>query len=145
MRPGDVTDTQAIDVLGQPLTREQRLLDLLRRPDVSYDSLMTLPNSGVALEDAVVTEQVEIQAKYAGYIERQQEIDRQRRNEGMLLPEDLDYSQVSGLSKEVQQKLQQYRPATVGQASRVSGITPAAVSLLLVHLKKRSAHNRKRA
>jgi tRNA uridine 5-carboxymethylaminomethyl modification enzyme len=146
LRPGDVTDEQASEVLGQPLTREQRLLDLLRRPDVTYERLMTLPNSGVGVEDAVVAEQVEIQAKYAGYIDRQQdEIERHRRHESMSLPEDLDYTQVAGLSKEVQQKLQQYRPTTVGQASRVSGITPAAVSLLLVHLKKRSAKGRKRA
>jgi tRNA uridine 5-carboxymethylaminomethyl modification enzyme len=84
-----------------------------------------------------VAEQVEIQAKYAGYIARQQaEIDRQRRNETARLPEDLDYSRVRGLSNEVQQKLSDYRPQTLGQASRIPGVTPAAISILLVHMKK---------
>lgn len=146
LRPNAVDAAEAERVLGQALTREYRLIEILRRPDVDYTALMHLSGISDLEIDPVVAEQVEIQAKYAGYIERQQqEIERQQRNETMLLPEDLDYGTVSGLSKEVQQKLQKLRPATVGQASRVSGITPAAVSLLLVHLKKRSGTRRKQA
>ena len=101
---------------------------------------MSLPGLKQSDVDPVVAEQVEIQAKYQGYISRQQEeIERHRRNETLELPENLDYSAVSGLSNEVRQKLQQHRPATVGQASRISGVTPAAISLLLVHLKKRAS------
>jgi len=109
----------------------------LRRPDVSYASLLTLTGGGVGVADPKVAEQVEIQAKYHGYIERQnQEIDRNEQNEALHLPDNLDYREVRGLSIEVQQKLNQYKPETVGQAARISGITPAAISLLLVHLKR---------
>jgi len=101
---------------------------------------MGLPGVGLDGIDAAVAEQVEIQAKYAGSIDRQlEEVARQRRNETLKLPDSLDYSAVSGLSNEVRQKLQQHRPATVGQASRISGVTPAAISLLLIHLKKRAS------
>ena len=138
VRPQTVPDDEAVRVFGQPLAREYRLLDLLRRPDVSYDSLMSLAAAGQGVVNPVVAEQVEIQAKYAGYIERQQEeIRRQRRHEQAPLPADIDYRGVRGLSAEVCEKLQRHRPATVGQASRIPGITPAAISLLLVHLKKR--------
>ncbi|MSQ73476.1 MAG: tRNA uridine-5-carboxymethylaminomethyl(34) synthesis enzyme MnmG [Betaproteobacteria bacterium] len=124
-------------VLGQSIEREYALLDLLRRPNVSYASLMTLPGAGPGLEESEVTEQVEIQAKYAGYITRQQdEVMRNEHAESTPLPADLDYRTVRGLSFEVQQKLNQHKPATLGQASRISGITPAAISLLLVHLKR---------
>ncbi|HGX93322.1 MAG TPA: tRNA uridine-5-carboxymethylaminomethyl(34) synthesis enzyme MnmG, partial [Candidatus Tenderia sp.] len=101
-------------------------------------SLMTLPGAAPAEEvDPKVAEQVEIQAKYSGYIERQrEEIERQRQNEEVVLPADLDYQGVKGLSNEVTQKLAAQRPATLGQASRIPGVTPAAISLLLVHLKK---------
>ena len=117
-------------MLGTTLSREYRLFDLLRRPEVSYDSLMSLPKAGPGVDDEVVAEQLEIQAKYAGYIERQQEeIERHRRYETLALPENLDYSKVKGLSNEVRQKLEQHRLATIGQASRVSGVTPAAISL----------------
>lgn len=143
LRPGMVTDDEAERVLGQPLGKEARLLELLRRPDVSYDALMTLEGAGEAVVDPVVAEQVEIQAKYAGYIDRQrEEIARQQRQQGLPLADDLDYSQVRGLSTEVCQKLETQRPATVGQASRISGVTPAAISLLLVHLKKARGINR---
>jgi tRNA uridine 5-carboxymethylaminomethyl modification enzyme len=142
LRPATVGDEDAQRVLGQPLGREYRLNDLLRRPDVSYHSLLTL--SGAAegrsetIDDPAVVEQVEIQAKYAGYIERQKdEIERQRRNEGMILPRDLDYKEVRGLSAEVSEKLNHQRPETLGQAARIPGITPAAISILLVHMKKR--------
>jgi tRNA uridine 5-carboxymethylaminomethyl modification enzyme len=131
-------------VLGQRIEREHALFDLLKRPDVTYAALMTLPGAGPAVDDAAVAEQVEIQAKYAGYIVRQQdEVARNEAQESMALPPDLDYRSVRGLSIEVQQKLDQHRPETVGQASRISGVTPAAISLLLVHLKRRAAQARR--
>ncbi|MGD8938920.1 MAG: tRNA uridine-5-carboxymethylaminomethyl(34) synthesis enzyme MnmG [Gammaproteobacteria bacterium] len=146
IRPEDVSEEQTQHVLGKTLSREYRLSDLLRRPEVSYTGLMTLPKAGPGIDDVVVAEQLEIQAKYAGYIERQQEeIERHRRYETLTLPENLDYGKVRGLSNEVRQKLEQHRPATIGQASRVSGVTPAAISLLLVHLKKQSGQTRKKA
>jgi tRNA uridine 5-carboxymethylaminomethyl modification enzyme len=133
-------------VLGQPLEREYTLASLLRRPDVSYASLMTLPGAGPGIDDAQASEQVEIQAKYHGYIERQkEEIERNIENENARLPADLDYRTVSGLSNEVQQKLNQHRPQTLGQAARVSGVTPAAISILLVHLKRGFADARQRS
>src|SRR5690606_32526347 len=110
-----------------------------RRPDVTYEALMTLPGVGPALDDAEAAQQVEIQAKYAGYIDRQAgEIERSRRYEETRLPSDLDYANVRGLSIEVRQNLARHRPATLGEASRISGITPAAISLLMVHLKRRA-------
>ena len=138
LRPGTVDAAAAERVLGQPLNKEAHLDELLRRPDASYAGLMTLAGAGEAVADPVVAEQVEIQVKYSGYITRQkEEIARQQSKEGMPLPDDLDYSLVGGLSNEVCQKLTKQRPTTVGQASRISGVTPAAISLLLVHLKKR--------
>jgi len=143
VRPQTVPDAEAERVLGQPITREYRLADLLRRPDVSYDSLMSLAAAGEAVADPAVAEQVEIQAKYAGYIERQQaEIERQRRHEDTRLPADLDYREVSGLSSEVRDKLSRQRPDTLGMAARIPGLTPAAISLLLIHLKKRELGRR---
>jgi tRNA uridine 5-carboxymethylaminomethyl modification enzyme len=128
---------EAIRVLGKPIEREYALHELLRRPDVTYSSLMTLPGAGCGVSDATVAEQVETQAKYHGYIERQRdEIDRNEQYETLALPKSIDYRSVRGLSIEVQQKLNQHRPETIGQASRISGITPAAISLLLVHLKR---------
>ncbi len=124
-------------VLGQGIEREYTLQDLLRRPGVSYAELMTLPGAGPAVADPLVAQQVETQCKYQGYIERQQdEITRQEAYEMTRLPADLDYRRVHGLSIEVQQKLNQHRPETLGQAARISGVTPAAISLLLVHLKR---------
>jgi len=124
-------------VLGQPIEREYPLLDLLRRPNVSYRSLMELPMAGNGLDDSAAAEQVEIQAKYQGYIERQNaEVKRRAELELTRLPTDVDYGSVRGLSAEVQQKLNRFKPETIGQASRISGVTPAAISLLLVHLKR---------
>jgi tRNA uridine 5-carboxymethylaminomethyl modification enzyme len=124
-------------VLGKAIEREYSLFDLLRRPDVSYAALMTLPNAGTALTDPEVTEQLEIQAKYAGYVSRQEdEIARLREVEDRPLPADLDYLGIKALSIEIRQKLDKARPATLGQASRISGVTPAAISVLLVHLKR---------
>ena len=119
------------------MEREYSLFDLLRRPDVTYERLSRWMESPGT--DPGVTEQVEIAAKYAGYIERQKdEVERQVAQGRLALPPDLDYGAVRGLSREVQQKLTQHRPETVGQAARIQGVTPAAVSLLLVHLKRRS-------
>ncbi len=139
LRPQLISEAEAERVLGKPMRREHSLMDLLARPDVRYRELMTLEAvENPQLADSVV-EQVEIQAKYAGYIERQQqEIEKNRRHQELKLPEDLDYSQVSGLSIEIQEKLERQRPATLGMAGRISGVTPAALSLLRIHLKKRA-------
>ncbi len=125
-------------ILGTPLERDANLYDLLRRPNVRYQDLQAIPTEEQGqVTDPAAIEQLEIQAKYMGYIDRQMdEVARARDNETLTLPANLDFSQVVGLSKEVQQKLNQYRPETVGQASRIQGITPAAISLLLVHLKR---------
>ncbi|MCZ0753479.1 tRNA uridine-5-carboxymethylaminomethyl(34) synthesis enzyme MnmG [Aeromonas enteropelogenes] len=129
---------EAVNALvNTQLTREQSLEELLRRPEVTYDALMTIDGVGPAIADPAAAEQVEIQIKYAGYIERQHdEVEKQLRNENTLLPLDLDYRDVNGLSNEVKTKLNDAKPQTIGQASRISGITPAAISILLVHLKK---------
>src|SRR5438552_7570338 len=137
VNPKLVSSTEALRVLGQPLERECSLVELLRRPGVSYAGLMSLPGAGSAVADLRVEEQVEVATKYAGYIERQHdEIARSASQEAQRLPGDLDYRTVRGLSSEVQQKLNEHRPETIGQARRISGITPAAISLLLVHLKR---------
>ena len=131
-------------ILGKAIEREYTLHELLRRPDVSYASLMTLPGAGEPVSDEIVAEQVEIQAKYHGYIERQRdEIARHVQHENMALPAAMDYRTVHGLSIEVQQKLNQHKPETIGQAARISGVTPAAISLLLVHLKRGFQDNAK--
>jgi tRNA uridine 5-carboxymethylaminomethyl modification enzyme len=123
--------------LTAPLSREASGEDLLRRPEVTYENLVKLTAFAPGLEDAEAAEQVEIQVKYEGYIARQQdEIEKQQRNENTLLPEMLDYRQVTGLSNEVIAKLNDHKPVSIGQASRISGVTPAAISILLVWLKK---------
>ena len=138
VNPKTLPQGDAERVLGQAIEREYNLFDLLRRPDVSYASLMTLSGAGEAVQGEQVHQQLEIAAKYQGYINRQQEeIERSRYYEELPLPEDLDYRDVKGLSIEAQQKLNKHRPQTLGQAGRVSGITPAAVSLLLVYMKKK--------
>jgi len=131
-------------IVGQALEREYSLADLLRRPNVAYDTLMSMTGiegqalAGPGVEDPAVREQVEIQLKYAGYIERQsKEIERHEHYENLALPEGFNYLDIGALSVEVRQKLDKQRPETLGQASRISGVTPAAISLLLVHLKKR--------
>ena len=136
--PQKLAEEEQLRVFGQKLSREANLHDLLRRPNLDYAALMTLPDAQpeTVLADSVV-EQVEIQVKYQGYIDRQnEEIDSRRDIETLKLPDDIDYSKVKGLSAEVQQKLNQHKPETVGQASRISGVTPAAVALLMVHLKR---------
>ena len=137
LQANQVPDDVAKKVIGNTLKKEANLMELLRRPEVTYETLMTLPGSGDGVSDPKVAEQLEIQAKYHGYIERQQaEIEKHKKHESMMLSVDFDYSQVSGLSNEVAQKLNDHKPNTIGQASRISGITPAAISLLLVYLKK---------
>jgi tRNA uridine 5-carboxymethylaminomethyl modification enzyme len=157
VRPEQVSEADAVRVFGGPLGREARGLELLRRPDVTYDALVQLPavgappwrrgdagpGTGAELDDRLPSQvelQIEVGAKYSGYLARQEaEIAKLERNETTALPDDLDYAGVKGLSAEVRQRLLDVRPRTVGQASRIPGLTPAAISLLLVHLKKRGA------
>ncbi|HEX7649559.1 MAG TPA: tRNA uridine-5-carboxymethylaminomethyl(34) synthesis enzyme MnmG [Noviherbaspirillum sp.] len=143
VNPRILAAVEAERVLGKAIEREYALTDLLRRPNVSYDSLMTLKGNegqdlaGPGVVDDAIKEQVEIQVKYAGYIDRQaKEVERHDYYENLKLPASIDYMEVRGLSIEVRQKLNKHRPETLGQASRISGVTPAAISLLLVHLKK---------
>jgi len=131
-------------LLGQALPRDSSLLELLRRPEVGYAALMALPGAGPGVADPKVAEQVEVQAKYAGYLERQHaEIRRARRHEQTALPPYLDYGAIRGLSAEVREKLLRVQPQTVGQAARIPGVTPAAISLLLVHLRKQASPSAK--
>ena len=136
--PQKLPESEQMRVFGQKLSREANLHDLLRRPNLDYAALMTLPDAAPpATLPENVAEQVEIQVKYQGYIDRQQEeINNRRDIETLRLPEDIDYAKVKGLSAEVQQKLNKHKPETLGQASRISGVTPAAVALLMVHLKR---------
>ncbi len=150
VQPSNLPAAEAERVLGKGIDHEYNLADLLRRPDVGYDALMSLDGGKYASPElqaldeegsddlrARVVEQVEISAKYAGYIDRQRdEVERASHYEKLRLPDDLDYMQVTALSIEVRQKLNKHRPETLGLASRISGVTPAAISLLLVHLKK---------
>ena len=137
LSPDRLSTEIATAVLGQPLRKDQRLSDLLRRPELDYATLMQLPGSGPGVDDPEVISQIEISARYCGYIERQQaEVVRHREQEDAAIPVSLDYALVRGLSSEVRQKLSSHRPLTVGQAARIAGITPAAISLLLVYLKK---------
>ncbi|RBA24613.1 tRNA uridine-5-carboxymethylaminomethyl(34) synthesis enzyme MnmG [Herminiimonas fonticola] len=141
--PRILAETEAERVLGKGIEREYALADLLRRPNVSYETLMSLKGvdgqdlGGPGVAEEAVREQVEIQLKYAGYIDRQaKEVERHDHYENLKLPSEFDYMAVKGLSIEVRQKLTKQRPETLGQASRISGVTPAAISLMLVHLKK---------
>lgn len=146
LNPRLVDAANAQRVLGQAMEREYALIDLLRRPDVTYNLLMTLPGAGSGVDDAQVAEQIEIQAKYQGYIERQQEeVERSAQQEDTVLPPDIDYEKISGLSIEAQQKLAQLQPETLGQASRISGITPATISVLMVYAKRGFRGQRKTA
>ena len=150
VNPLNLPDEDAFRVLGKSIEREYSLYDLLRRPSVTYGSLMTLSGIGDGVVDDSIAQQIEIQAKYQGYIEKQRvEIDQQESYENQKLPITFDYRTVRGLSTEAQQKLNLHKPQTIGQASRISGITPATISLLLVHMKrgfktnlsKQNAHN----
>ena len=140
VNPRLVSEEDARRVLGQPVEREYSLEELLRRPGVDYATLATLPAFGGEALSGAVAEQVEIQVKYQGYIDRQhEEVARREATEHVRIPAAFDFSAVSGLSKEVQQKLALHRPETLGQASRISGVTPAAISLLHVYLKRAGA------
>ncbi len=147
LRPREPGSEAIEKLIGKPLQKETRALELLRRPEVNIHELLAIIGDADApAADYDVIEQVEIQVKYAGYIDRQlAEIERHKHNEDLVLPENIDYEQILGLSHEVRQKLEFHRPATVGQASRVSGVTPAAISLLLVYLKKKGGARRLRA
>ncbi|MCO7213835.1 tRNA uridine-5-carboxymethylaminomethyl(34) synthesis enzyme MnmG [Halomonas sp. OfavH-34-E] len=136
VQPGTDAAATIERITGKPLAREYCLMDLLKRPELGYADVAAA--KGEPVSDETVAEQVQIQAKYQGYIDRQQdEIDKLKRHESMALPADLDYSRVEGLSHEIRQKLAEARPETLAQAGRISGVTPAAVSILLIHLKKR--------
>lgn len=143
VQPASLPAEDALRVIGKPIEREYSLFELLRRPDISYDALLTLPLPGglegaVAALDDQVRQQVEIAAKYQGYIDRQaEEIERQRGSENIKLPPDMDYGDVQGISIEARQKLNAHKPENIGQASRISGITPVTISLLLVYLKRK--------
>ena len=143
VKPATLPKEDAVRVLGKAIDHEYSLFELLRRPEVSYDGLLSLPlPAGAEQAEEIaddVRQQVEIAAKYQGYIDRQQEeIERHLDNENTKLPEDMDYSKVHGLSIEVRQKLTQHKPQTVGQASRISGVTPVAITLILVYLKRKT-------
>ena len=141
--PRNLPAAEAARVLGKGIEREYSLTELLSRPGVSYQALMSLPDAGPGVTQPDVAEQVEIQTKYQGYIDRQlDEVARSDSYENLRLPADVDYLQVRGLSTEARQTLASHRPETIGQASRISGITPAAISLLLVHLKRAAAQTR---
>jgi tRNA uridine 5-carboxymethylaminomethyl modification enzyme len=145
VRPGTAQADALSSHLEKPLAREQRVSDLLRRPELDYATLTAVDGLGPGVTAAGIAEQIEIQAKYSGYLERQQaEIDRQRRHQDQPLPVDFDYNVVRGLSNEACEKLRSVRPETVGQAARIPGVTPAAVSLLLIHMKRYKV-TRKRA
>jgi len=144
VRPGDIEESEAERLIGDSLRKETRAYDLVSRPQSNYAKVTSIGTVGSADIDAdlreQVIEQVEIQAKYSGYIERQRdEVERAKQADKTRLPQDFDYGNVKGLSAEVSEKLARHKPETIGQAGRIPGVTPAALSLLLVHLKKRSA------
>ncbi len=140
IQPASIDSTICEEVLGGPLKHEHNLYDLLRRPEVNFKNLQKLTAQASIDIPTNVSEQIEIQAKYAGYIERQNDqVKRLSKQEDVKLPEELNYAEVTGLSNEAKQKLIEIRPATIGQAARISGITPSAISLLLVHLKSNNA------
>lgn len=139
VQPTSVPTEKMVEMFGKPLEHEYSLFELLRRPEVSYEAVLTLGEIGLGEVESSVREQVEIAAKYQGYIDRQtDEVERSRGQENTKLPDDLDYREIHGLPIEAQQKLNAQKPETIGQASRISGITPAAISLLLVYLKRKA-------
>ena len=133
--PGNALGREVEATLGIAVSRETSVLDMIKRPELDYAKLVSVPLIGPGVDDAKVAEQVEIGVKYSGYLDRQrEEIERQQRNEDTVIPEGFDYAGVRGLSFEVLQKLERVQPQTIGQAQRIPGMTPAAISLLLVHL-----------
>ncbi|NYT37764.1 tRNA uridine-5-carboxymethylaminomethyl(34) synthesis enzyme MnmG [Allopusillimonas soli] len=149
VHPRTFDDSTSVRLFGKPLERDYSLLDLLKRPQLDYETLISLESSdgqrvaAPGLEDKVASEQVEIQVKYAGYVAKQmEEVQRQASQASQVIPNDLDYDAITSLSFEVRQRLKASRPETIGQASRVSGVTPAAISLLLIHIKRMQYRNR---
>ena len=141
VNPGTQDSQWVAEKTGKPLSKGTSAMDLLRRPELHYCDIVTLPCVGQVGVNATVGEQVEIQAKYSGYIARQEEeIKKQHQKQTTRLPNEIDYQLVSGLSNEIVEKLNQVMPSTIGEASRIPGMTPAAISLLLVHLKKQAKH-----
>ena len=139
VQPANLPVEKMVEMFGKPLEHEYSLFELLRRPEVSYEALLSLGEIGLGELEPAVREQVEIAAKYQGYIDRQtDEVERSRGQENTKLPSDLDYREIHGLPIEAQQKLNAQKPETIGQAGRISGITPAAISLLLVYLKRKA-------
>ena len=137
VRPETLSTAEAEAVLGKAIEREYSLYELLRRPEVAYAGLLQLPGGAPGVDDAQVVEQLEIQAKYQGYIDRQKdEVEKHREQEALRLPQDFDYMQLTGLSIEVRQRLNKHKPETLGQASRLQGITPAAISVLMVYARR---------
>ncbi|MEW6253148.1 MAG: tRNA uridine-5-carboxymethylaminomethyl(34) synthesis enzyme MnmG, partial [Planctomycetota bacterium] len=137
VNPAILPAEEATRLVGQPIEREYSLFDLLRRPGLGYAQVLALPGGGAGVRDARVAEQVEIAAKYQGYIDRQnEEVEKHREQESLRLPADLDYAQLTALSMEVRQRLQQARPETLGQAARLQGVTPAAISVLMIYAKR---------
>ena len=129
-------------MLAKPLSRKYSLAELLKRPELDYDALNRVVPAPLPVAEAVA-HQIAIQCKYAGYIERQQQdVDRLHRHESMIIPGDLDFSSIDGLSNEIRQKLQEAKPSNLARAGRIPGVTPAALSILLIHLKKRELSNR---
>lgn len=127
-------------LMDLPLSKEQRLYDLLKRPKVTYSALAEMEVFGESVSDPLVIEQIEIEAKYSGYIERQKiDIEKLKRSEKIKIPADLDLDIISGLSNEVKQKIRDFQPETIGIASRISGITPAAIAIMLVYIKKHNS------
>jgi tRNA uridine 5-carboxymethylaminomethyl modification enzyme len=140
LTPENSAGKRAAAALGEPISKETRAIDLLKRPGMTYRRLAAVEDIGCGLSDDSWADQLQIQVRYSGYLDRQsQEIERRRKNETLEISTGLDYSAIKGLSAEVTEKLARVRPATVGQASRIPGVTPAAISLLLVHLKKRGS------
>ena len=137
IQPNSIISKKIHECFQQRLEREYSAMDLLRRPEITYFDLMKIENLGPSVNDFSVAEQIDIQAKYEGYLAHQlAEVTRQKKYESACIPKSIDYNEVIGLSNEVRQKLSQIRPVTIGQAARISGVTPAAISLLLVHIKK---------
>jgi tRNA uridine 5-carboxymethylaminomethyl modification enzyme len=135
--PSHAEAKKAEDLMGLPLSKEQTLFDLLKRPKVMYSALSELTIFGEGVADATVIDQIEIEAKYSGYIDRQmQQIAKIKRSEGVEIPFELNLDAISGLSNEVKQKIREHKPANLGMASRIQGITPAAISILLIAIKK---------
>ena len=137
INPNSENAEQINELLKKPMQRESTLEAMIRRPEVSYEGLMSVEGLGPAITNTQAAEQVEIRIKYQGYIDRQlDEIEKHKRNEDTLLASDIDYSEIKGLSNEVIAKLNDIKPVNIGQASRISGITPAAISILLIYIKK---------